>query len=628
MEDIYVKMIAEERKKMGIPIKDLCEGICSEDLYYLLENDKCSVDRITMKRFLARLGVDNADYEHYLEYPDYEVWQKRMKIIKLIEDGMLEEAEKLLDEYFVYDGKVRNTSREGIELQFCIFMKLQIMRHRDTYEYEKNALKLYEQAVKQTVPRVDEKPLKKLVLSPLEFNLVLEYRHRKEKYKTKQEIIDKFSEYFEYIEASNYGHLCATKVYPKLVWCMYKKINEIESTEEDTREIYERLLSYNEEALTQLKKRKEIFYICELLEMRQDILGKLKGQAMSVSNIEKYTSMLSEASQYLRIIKSTYAEKELNPYMLDDCYLYRESGIYCIADVIRIRRKMMDMSREELCEGICSARTLMREENKQTTMVKGIFKEIFSKLKLNPDYINMGIVTDEKEMIETYEELRFAVNAFLYEDMEKLLSELKDNLLCDAKFNPINSQVLARIESFSLWSRGKRSTDEHIIYLKKALEQTLDMRYVMKQGKEKFFTTEELITLYLISLAYKKNGDRDNIHTYVEVLWSYIKNIEKTGLEDGRMGIYETVMTHIASVLGDEGRYEESNFISDKLVKMSLKLRRNVTIHHNLYNKIWNNRQVSEPKNDDTDELQRCIYISQLADDKHYEIFYRNKITV
>ena len=580
------------------------------------------MDRITIKRLLARIGIDNADYEHYLEYSDFEVWQKRLKIINLIEDGMLEEAEQLLDEYFVYDDNVRNTSREGIELQFCIFMRLQIMRHRDLDEYEKNALKLYEQAVKQTVPGVDEKPLKKLVLSPLEFNLVLEYKRRKEKYKTKQEIMDRFGDYIEYIENSNYGQLCATKVYPKLVWCIYKTINEIESTEEDSREVNERLLSYNEEALYRLKKRKDLFYICELLEMRQDILGKLKGQAMSVSNIEKYTSMLSEASQYLRIIKSTYAEKELNPYMLDDCYLYRESGIYCIADVIRIRRKMLDMSREELCKGICSVRTLMREENKQTTMVKGIFKEIFSKLKLYPDYINMGIVTDEKEIIEAYEELRFAVNAFLYEDIDRLLSVLKENLLCGTEFHPINYQIITRIESYSLWTRGERSTDEHVSYLKKVLEQTLGMRYAMKQGTEKFFTTEEIVIIYLISMAYKKVGNRDDARPYVEVLWSYIKDIEKVGLEDGRMGIYETVMTYIASFLGDEGRYEESNFISDKLVKMSLKLRRNVTIHHNLYNKIWNKRQVSEPEFDDNDELQRCIYISLLANDKHYEDFY------
>ena len=38
MEDIYVKMLVEERKNRGIPTKDLCDGICSEDLYYLMIN--------------------------------------------------------------------------------------------------------------------------------------------------------------------------------------------------------------------------------------------------------------------------------------------------------------------------------------------------------------------------------------------------------------------------------------------------------------------------------------------------------------------------------------------------------------------------------------------------------------
>ncbi len=147
MEDIYVKMLVEERKRLGVSAKTLCDGICSEDMYYKVESGKSTIDRISIKRLLARLGVDNANYDHYLEYSDYIVWKNRMDIINSIEDGEYEKAAITLHQYKEHIYKVKNLSRANIEEQFCIFMELQIIRCTDSVKYNQIAKEIYRKAL-------------------------------------------------------------------------------------------------------------------------------------------------------------------------------------------------------------------------------------------------------------------------------------------------------------------------------------------------------------------------------------------------------------------------------------------------------------------------------------------------
>ena len=60
-----------------------------------------------------------------------------------------------------------------------------------------------------------------------------------------------------------------------------------------------------------------------------------------------------------------YTKHNVSPYMEYFCHLYWEMESYCIGDVIRIRRQMFGMTKEQLCKGICSVKTLTRMEHKQ-----------------------------------------------------------------------------------------------------------------------------------------------------------------------------------------------------------------------------------------------------------------------
>ena len=84
-----------------------------------------------------------------------------------------------------------------------------------------------------------------------------------------------------------------------------------------------------------------------------DVQGSL---ALLTAQIREWRMLLAELYQAYGIPMNTE----------NCCYLYSQTQNYRIGDVIRKRRKMLGLSVRELCEGICSEKTLRRLENNKT----------------------------------------------------------------------------------------------------------------------------------------------------------------------------------------------------------------------------------------------------------------------
>ena len=309
--------------------------------------------------------------------------------------------------------------------------------------------------------------------------------------------------------------------------------------------------------------------------------------------------------------------------MTNDGYLYRKSGVYSISEVTKTRRKMFGFSQEDLTDDNISLSTVKRAESPKKNINPSKFRILFDKLSLYPSYINLGIVTDKREAVDMYEELRFAVTRFEYEKIDTLISLLRNNL----PKHKLNEQTLNRIESLNAWRQGRISDDEYIQNLTKTLQLTIGLNNIQNSNKI-FLTTEELTSLMSISVVYKNTMEYEKAKEYIKEIEEYMKEIEETKVVDGRMGIYEMVMEYIGSLYGDMGMYETSNEISHKLIKMSLKLRRSDQIHSSFYNKAWNNHECERKEIDYHAELQKCIIFSQLSGDTSSEDFYKRKLTV
>ena len=614
MSDVYVNIIMDARDKLGISVADMCEGVYTADMFYLVEHSDRDMDRVIAKRLLARLGVDNGNYEHYLDYPAYEAWRRRMRLINCIEDDKLDEAEQILAEYMQCFAKIKD-SRKKIEKQFYLFMKLQLLKHKG--EERDN---VYEAALKLTVPNIDKKPVGKLILSPLEVVLVLEYKRRQYINASMDEKLQFYEELLEYVENAPLGKVSIIKVYPKICVSMYRDICAMMSSENNIK-IYEKMLEYCENALSKVKDRKFMYYLTEILEIRLELLSYFKEKGLLPCGVDDCEKSIQETTVQLEALKKLYEEYGICAYMRDDCYLYRESGIYCINEVVETRRTMMGITMEDISSEDIATTTVWRIEKKHKAVRRKTMEILFDRLSLYPSCVNTGIVTDKKEAVELFEELRYAILLFENDAVKELLVKLRKIL----PEHPINRQVLLRIESFNDLRMGEKDNEQHIKTLQEALECTVKLKDI-QNAKKIFITTEELTALYLISAMYKDVGEHEKALLYIKELHNYCKEMEDEDLVDGRMGIYELVMTHVASLYGDIGRYEESNNISEKLINIGLKLKRGNSVHSNLYSIAWNNDAAKKSGYDYNAQVQRCINFSRLLGDTYDEAFYRENL--
>ena len=611
MEDRMIELLRHAQKELNIKPEILCKGICSEEMYHMVISGKRFFDRITVKRLIARIGLDNAMYDNYLHYPDYCVWVKRTRIINAILDNDAKKAEELLTTYYETNMKYTD-SRTNIEKQFEVFMGLQILRIKSQEEYEKEAKVRYMEALKYTVPNIEDVASGKVILSPVEMCMYIEYL-RRTNISGGEYVWNMYASLMLYLNNSTYGEFSKVKVYPKLIVCLYEDIKEyIHSGEMIGSEgKMEKLLEWCEKTFELLRGQLSLLYMTEILEIRLELLN-----CISESDVED--GRIAETKKYLKVLKELYGEYGVNAYMTSDAYLYRESGNFCIGEVIYKRRKMKKMSVKELSEGICDARTIRREEKHISSMQKYYFEKVFDRLKLNPNYIDTGIVVETREQVELYYRLCLAENAFNYNETERLLEKLKGEL----PRHPINKQIIARIDSVINYKKGKIVDEEHIENLKKAMSYTVDIDSIAKDYDMFFMTLDEMLIVYLISDAYKQMKKYNKAYNSIEILWEWCKILERDELESARMGIYEMIMSYMSSLFGDMKQYEESNNISDKLIKLGLVYKNSRSLHRCMYDQAWNNNQKKLEGFDYCKALNRCICLSQLTGDVNDELFY------
>ena len=137
----------------------------------------------------------------------------------------------------------------------------------------------------------------------------------------------------------------------------------------DVHGIYEELMGYCKRALDIIKDRKMMFYLVEILEMRTEIFSWFKENDTESNDSKDYAKMEAETLVQSKELKDTYTIYCKESYMVNDCYFYRESGIYCINEVIKIRRKMMRLTQDELCGVDIAVSMLRRVENQKKTFI-------------------------------------------------------------------------------------------------------------------------------------------------------------------------------------------------------------------------------------------------------------------
>ena len=623
----FGQFLRRKRMEQDFNLASLAEGLCSFQAINKIEQGKSFPKREVRERLIERLGESAYDYENYVEAKDYKEWKLETALLDALNSAEISKAQQLLQ---TYEGKYKK--RNVVTQQFYTVMLLQLLELKNASKEEKAVL--LEQAVKLTIPNIDEKSISDLILSISELNLVLEYVT----YQKKENLQEKYEELFQYMEREKFDlesrALFSSKL--TLYFCEYQW--EIIKGEEKVKAVIlaQGLLEKCSKAIEHLRNHKKIYFAWELLQMEQKILSFLlkEKELCAKENIEYYEKEQEQTKSFLEVLNRLYETyqipKQTNKYTI----FYQKREIYCINDVIRARRKMFQVSLEEL-EDICDIKTIRRLENKTTKTQLGVVKRLFHRFHLSTEMERSVVVTSSEKAIRLEQKLRVTMNQREYEPARELLQALKELISMEEL---INKQYMEYKEVQISHGRKELTKEQFIQKSIQILEYTMPLKFALRpfgeiksvNGKtkqeEKYFTKTEITILYNIITQL----DDIEKEPYFSILKEYFERLENERTIVLILGMYGLVMEGIASDLGNQGKYEESIEINRKIVEQSLKWKHLEYIEENIYGLMWNEEKrkgLSEKENPERIVcMQDCIVIDSYNRDKVNENWMKTKL--
>ena len=654
LEKRFATLLSETRKQQGVTLEQLSEGLCTESLLAKIEKAERLPARTLQKRLLERLGFELAGFENFLQAEEYEDWKEKEKILYYIESDDLGTAKKLLKQYAKKQGLENKQDADILNLQFYLVMQAQILEHemcspkvqpQERKRIEAKLFSYYETAVQLTVQNFEAKTLNERKLAVIELNLLLEYKSRllEQTLQGKKDVHelgkhtaimldDAFAMYEEmlaYVQHGCYGTLAKAQIYPKIVFYMYRQLMPyIEKHQEQQDRLLQCLLVVNR-GIRFLQQQEVAYYLFELLESKvylmQQLSEHLVGRNVSEKR-SKWDALQTQAVEWKETLQNVYTEYGISYRTKDCCYLYHEKKVYSLGETIAKRRKLLGFTQEALCDGICAKKTLVRLEKGKGKAQTKIVMQLLKRLHLIGEYLHRPLVTDKRELFDTFDQFRYELNMGEYDLAETLLGELCEKL----EKNAFNEQALAMYETILLFYTKKMGSAEYVQKMKKVLQYTVPLESASK-GKDEFYLTDsEEMLLYHIAIGYKWAGNYDKAYEVLHELEKVYAKYAEEKLVDSHIAMYEFIMVVVANLHLCREEYEKAEERLQQLIVYELKAKRLHTVHTVLFLFVY--KEIQEnilPKEQMQSKLEAGICISQICKNKLAEreyVAYGNEI--
>lgn len=639
----FGKYLTELRRKYNVSMNVVCDGICDQSVMSRIENGEREVSKLVQDRLLGRLGVAPENFENMVFSDEYERWKVRQKIVNLIMNEKIDSAEELLEKMYSENTlcerrKMIEDLDAVLEMQFYYAMKAQIQQYKNVDG--KQIRGIYKQALKQTVNGFEKSMglndfFKNRRFSVEELNLLIEYV----RYLPVSKGITSIRNIVKYIETSNLDKLAKANVYPKAVYFLY--MLESKRGIENNKKIM-KLLEAITEAIEYLRNSLRIFYLYELLDAKMKLISMcdeslaekynfhiadLKNKDMvDVNYMDRYgnTGQYSFEEQYIwckfasLVLDDIYARSKVRKDTFEYCYIYVDRDVYCIEDVIRIRRKMLKMSMGNLCRDICSERTISRLERKLMKPQAAQIHKLFERLGLSCEFSRTELTTSDINAQEILRQIRMCMNNGNSDKADELLSRFSERVDCTIAQN---KQIMLRVKACSMRMGKKISDMKFVEYIKDALECTLPYKVAVADG-EKYMSNGEISCINNI-LVTKSSEIKEVEECYNALLKLY----QNDDMIMNFLSMYEFVMQPVASYCGDCGRYDKADEIEKTLLINTMMNRRLTIAPMVIYCLLWNNLQRKNKnlslngKVDKDLELRKCLILNDIAkNNRKYKI--------
>lgn len=546
-------LLGNLREQQGISKEELSEGLCSKVHLYHIETGEREAEKLLFESLYQRLGKYSGRYETLLDNNEYSLQEKRWKICQLIDDGKYQNARLEIEDYKTLTDSV-------IHMQYICLLECEIM-DRTGESVEACMLKL-EEAISCTRTDFELDRVETYYLSRMEM-LIIE-------------------QYVRYMEVSGYTDE-AVSYYNRILNILDRQYYDRSERNLQGRYVAYNLMRYYFEnkdydmALHMANKAWEYIignnYIVFLAEVKECILDCMEAKGRDVS----------DERRILKILKRF--NKRFGVMCVEDYFpRYAEERVYNVNEIIKQRRRMNNMTQEQLAADICEVTSIWRMEKGMTTLRKENKEKLLKMIKLSGDKYIANVDSYDINVFDCINKISAAMYSGKIDEAETLIKGLE---AANVEWE-LNSKQYIAIQKYSIkMMKGaiqEKDIEEIILLL---AERGIDIK---TRIRDVILFNNEYALLYAVIKFYEQKKEYEICSNIIHFLLSTYKDYRIKNCAF----IYIAARTICGDVFGGMKQIEEANAHILEGLKVSSK--RDVMSHIRglCYGYSWN---ILEEKN-------------------------------
>jgi|GEM_PF-845963 len=280
-------------------------------------------------------------------------------------------------------------------------------------------------------------------------------------------------------------------------------------------------------------------------------------------------------------------------------------GMYRLGDIIRMTRKSLSITQEQLSDGICSVETLSRIETGRQNPSKDTYELLMERMgRIRERAYAMLSVSDFKvlEKMKLFEDY---IKLYDYEQAEAVLNEIRE-ILGDGI---LDKQFLIRAENLVNYRLHRITVDTFLNGLQDAIRLTIP-EYGRITLSNWPLSMNEAGLLINISSAYGEKGDYSKANEILEEAYSALK---QSYMDDMQRAILLTVViNNLSKNYGLIGEHISAIEMAEEGIAISKSYKLGNALSNMLYNVAWNKEQLIKKGLLPSEEKQSCFkYLKQ-----------------
>ena len=271
---------------------------------------------------------------------------------------------------------------------------------------------------------------------------------------------------------------------------------------------------------------------------------------------------------------------------------------YPLGYIIKNRREELQLSQEDLAEGICSVSTLSRIENGARMPSKNHYEMLMQRLGYSA--LSLDYFTDTQAVI--IHELKFKIrHAYIEKEFGQCRRLLEKLTSLTGERSTIDTQFISLYDT--LLNQKSMPVEEKLERLEAALRLTCPQ--YGENFAPKVLSYEEICILNNIAQSYKALLQRPRTIELLYVIKNYYDRQVCSAEEALRT--QPMILYNLSSSLGLEGRYDECIAVCDEAISLARRTYRYSFYEKILYNRAWSMLR----RNREGDREKAKIYLKQ-----------------